>query len=118
MWWIFTARIDSYAGHFALRGKRLRRETPVLAVVDPESDLVPPSSVMPFLNALPHRYALPHRNWTLWHYEPDTGVALRHVGVLAGRNAHSILWPEILAWIRMSYTSASTHGDRRIGSVV
>jgi polyhydroxyalkanoate synthase len=85
---------------------------PVLAVVDPESDLVPPSSVMPFLNALPHR------NWTLWHYEPDTGVALRHVGVLAGRNAHSILWPEILAWIRMSYTSASTHGDRRIGSVV
>jgi polyhydroxyalkanoate synthase len=70
---------------------------PVLAVVDPQSDLVPPSSVMPFLDALPDR------NWTLLHYEGDIGVALRHVGVLVGRNAHRILWPEkILAWIRMS----------------
>jgi polyhydroxyalkanoate synthase len=69
---------------------------PILAVVDPESDLVPPSSLMPFLDALPNR------NWTLLYYEGDTGVALRHVGVLAGRNAHSILWPEILAWIRTS----------------
>src|SRR5262249_27115044 len=49
---------------------------PVVAVVDPESDLVPPSSVMPFLDALPHR------NWTLLYHEADTGVALRHVGVL------------------------------------
>ena len=73
---------------------------PVLAVVDPESDVVPPSSVMPFLDALPDR------NWTLLHYEGDTGVALRHVGVLAGRNAHRILWPEILAWIRMMAGSA------------
>ena len=69
---------------------------PVLAVVDPESDLVPPNSVMPFLAALPNR------NWTLMHYEGDTGVALRHVGVLAGRNAHRILWPKILAWTGMS----------------
>jgi polyhydroxyalkanoate synthase subunit PhaC len=69
---------------------------PVLAVVDPESDVVPPSSVMPFLDALPDR------NWTLLHYGGDTGIALRHVGVLTGRNAHRILWPEILAWIRMS----------------
>ena len=67
---------------------------PVLAVVDPNSDVVPPSSVIPFLDALPDR------NWTLLHYEGDTGIALRHVGVLAGRNAHRILWPEILAWIR------------------
>jgi polyhydroxyalkanoate synthase len=69
---------------------------PVLAVIDPESDVIAPSSVMPFLDALPDR------NWTLLHYEGDIGVALRHVGVLAGRNAHHILWPEILAWIRMS----------------
>ena len=66
--------------------------TPVLAVVDPESDVVPPSSVMPFLDALPDR------NWTLLHYDGDIGVALRHVGVLVGRNAHRILWPAILAW--------------------
>ena len=69
---------------------------PVLAVVDPESDVVPPTSVIPFLDALPNR------NWTLLLYGGDTGVALRHVGVLAGRSAHRVLWPEILAWTRMS----------------
>jgi polyhydroxyalkanoate synthase len=66
---------------------------PVLAVVDPESDVVPPSSVMPFLDVLPGR------NWTLLDYEGDTGVALRHVGVLVGRSAHRALWPEILDWV-------------------
>jgi polyhydroxyalkanoate synthase subunit PhaC len=69
---------------------------PVLAVVDPESDVVPPSSVVPFLDVLPHH------DWTLLNYEGDTGVALRHVGVLVGRNAHRLLWPEILDWIRSS----------------
>jgi polyhydroxyalkanoate synthase len=69
---------------------------PMLVVVDPESQVVPPSAVMPFLDALPHR------NWTLLHYEGDAGVALRHVGVLTGRNAHRILWPEIIAWIRIT----------------
>jgi polyhydroxyalkanoate synthase len=73
---------------------------PVLAVVDPQSDVVPPSSVMPFLDALPDR------NWTILHYEGDTGVALRHVGVLTGCNAHRTLWPAILAWIRMSTDDA------------
>jgi len=108
---LFADVVDLYREDRFLRGTlRVEGQTaaprnltmPVLAVVDPESDLVPPSSVMPFLDALPHR------NWTLLHYEGDTGVALRHVGVLAGRNAHRILWPEILAWIRMSHTSAST----------
>ena len=102
---LFADMVDLYREDRFLRGTlRVEGQTaaprnltmPVLAVVDPESDVVPPSSVMPFLDALPHR------NWTLLHYEPDIGVALRHVGVLAGRNAHSLLWPEILAWIRTS----------------
>lgn len=67
---------------------------PILAVVDPESDVVPPSSVVPFLDVLPGR------NWTLLDYEGDTGIALRHVGVLVGRNAHRLLWPEIVNWVR------------------
>ena len=32
---------------------------------------------------------------------------LRHVGVLAGRNAHRILWPEILAWVGPCYSCKS-----------
>jgi polyhydroxyalkanoate synthase subunit PhaC len=108
---LFADVVDLYREDRFLRGTlRVEGQTaaprnltmPVLAVVDRESDLVPPNSVMPFLDALPNR------NWTLLHYEPDIGVALRHVGVLAGRNAHSLLWPQILAWIRMSHTSAST----------
>jgi polyhydroxyalkanoate synthase len=34
----------------------------------------------------------------LW-YQGDVGVALQHVGVLVGRNAHRHLWPEILGWV-------------------
>jgi polyhydroxyalkanoate synthase len=102
---LFADVVDLYRKDRFMRGTlRVEGQTaaprnvtmPVLAVVDPQSDVVPPSSVMPFLDALPDR------NWTLLHYEGDTGVALRHVGVLTGRNAHRILWPEILAWIRMS----------------
>jgi polyhydroxyalkanoate synthase subunit PhaC len=102
---LFADVVDLYREDRFMRGMlRIKGQTaaprgvtmPVLAVVDRESDLVPPNSVMPFLDALPNR------NWTLMHYEGDTGVALRHVGVLAGRNAHRILWPEILAWIRIN----------------
>ena len=97
---LFADVVDLYREDRFMRGTlRIEGQTaaprnvtmPVLAVVDPESDVIPPSSVIPFVEALPKR------NWTLLHYEGDIGVALRHVGVLAGRNAHRILWPEILA---------------------
>lgn len=67
---------------------------PVLAVVDPESDVVPPGAVLPFLDAIQSS------DKELLHYEGDTGICLRHVGVLVGQTAHRILWPEILAWVR------------------
>jgi poly[(R)-3-hydroxyalkanoate] polymerase subunit PhaC len=65
---------------------------PVLAVVDPESDVVPPGALLPFLDVIQGRKEL-------LHYNGDTGIALRHVGVLVGQNAHRILWPAILDWI-------------------
>ena len=102
---LFADVVDLYRedrfmrGTLRINGKTAAPENvtmPVLVVVDPESDVVPPSSVVPFLDALPDR------NWTLLDYEGDIGVALRHVGVLVGRNAHRILWPEILSWVRMN----------------
>lgn len=81
---------------------------PVLAVVDPESDLVPPSALVPFLDVLPGR------DGKLLHYGGDTGIALRHVGVLVGRNAHRTLWPDILAWL--ASRSTATERKRRASS--
>ncbi len=66
---------------------------PVLAVVDPESDVVPPGSLVSFLDAISSR------DKKLLHYDGDTGIALRHVGVLVGQSAHRILWPAILDWV-------------------
>jgi polyhydroxyalkanoate synthase len=66
---------------------------PILAVVDPQSRLVPPSSVFPFLE----RTSAP---WTLReHHEAEAGAALGHVGALVGRQAHRELWPAILGWL-------------------
>jgi polyhydroxyalkanoate synthase len=100
---LFADVVDLYREDRFMRGTlRIEEQTaepvnvttPVLAIVDPDSEVVPPRSVMPFLDALPDR------NWTLLHYDGDIGVALKHVGVLVGRNAHRILWPAILAWTR------------------
>jgi polyhydroxyalkanoate synthase subunit PhaC len=70
-----------------------RVEAPLLCVFDPRSRIVPPGSVLPF------HEAVTSYNKRLLRYEGDTGVALQHVGVLVGRNAHRTLWPEILRWV-------------------
>ena len=61
---------------------------PVLAVIDPESRIIPPVSVLCPLSAP-----------TVLTYRGDPGVALRHVGALVGRSAHNALWPAILNWL-------------------
>lgn len=67
---------------------------PLLVVGDRACPVVPPSAVLPFYE----RAASAEKRW-LW-YEGDVGVAIRHVGMLVGRNAHAQLWPQILGWIR------------------
>jgi polyhydroxyalkanoate synthase len=98
---LFADVVSLYRGDRFMRGTLIGEKTgmaknvtaPTFAVIDPESDLVPPSSVLPFLDALPSS------EWTLAHYEGDTGTGLRHVGVLVGRGAHRSLWAQILAWL-------------------
>jgi polyhydroxyalkanoate synthase len=72
-----------------------RITAPVLSVIDPRSRIVPPASILPFHDALAVR-----RDARLLRYEGDVGVALQHVGVLVGRGAHRLLWPQILDWVR------------------
>lgn len=67
---------------------------PLLVVGDRMCPVVPPASVLPFYE----RVASAEKRW-LW-YDGDVGVAIRHVGMLVGRNAHALLWPQIMEWIR------------------
>ncbi|GIX28661.1 MAG: hypothetical protein KatS3mg123_2542 [Burkholderiales bacterium] len=83
-------------GTLELGGRRAAPERlaiPVLCAADPRCDIVPPQSVVPFYEALPGA------NKALLWYHGDTGVAIQHVGLLVGRNAHRRLWPEILRWL-------------------
>ncbi|MBE9167286.1 alpha/beta fold hydrolase [Pleurocapsales cyanobacterium LEGE 06147] len=84
------------SGSLRIGGKQAVPEqvtAPVLSVVDPRCRLVRPQSVMPFHQAISHP-----DSQLLW-YEGDTGVALQHVGMLVGRQAHLNLWPPIIDWI-------------------
>lgn len=81
-----------------------RLDMPVLAVLEPESRLVPPRSVLPVLRAT-------SGPWTVcWHREKAAGAALRHVGALVGSDAHRILWPRILCWSREIWDDKRTAG--------
>jgi polyhydroxyalkanoate synthase len=64
---------------------------PMLSVVNPSS------SVVPF-----HEAAATPVKELLW-YGGDLGVALQHVGLLVGRTAHRVLWPQIIAWMHLRY---------------
>ena len=68
--------------------------SPVLAMIDRDCRIAPPEAVLPFVDA-----ASSTEKRVLW-YEGDSGVSLRYVGMLVGRNAHRQLWPEILCWMR------------------
>ncbi len=73
-----------------LEGRRIGARDltmPIVAVVDPESAVVPAQSTLA---------ALAHAEVHVLDYRGDPGVALRHVGALVGRSAHRDLWPGIL----------------------
>jgi hypothetical protein len=78
-------RDELMAGTLDIAGSRVGAPTlvsPMLNVINPRSTVIPPQSVVPF-----HAAAV-SRSKALLHYHGDTGVALQHVGVLVGRNAH------------------------------
>jgi polyhydroxyalkanoate synthase len=68
-------------------------EAPVLSIVDARCRLVPPQAVLPF-----HQAVGSAETQLLW-YQGDTGVALQHLGMLVGRQAHKYLWPEVIRWL-------------------
>jgi polyhydroxyalkanoate synthase subunit PhaC len=80
----------------ALRG-------PVLAVVNPHGDVVPPDSCLAALDRIPDD------NKRIEYYWEESGPALQHVGPLVGPDAHKHLWPDILNWV----CAQATRAERR-----
>jgi polyhydroxyalkanoate synthase len=68
-------------------------DVPLLNVIDPRSKVIPPQSIIPF------HEAAAGSSKKLLEYRGDVGVAIQHVGVLVGANAHAALWPEIFDWL-------------------
>jgi polyhydroxyalkanoate synthase len=66
--------------------------TPTLAIVNAADEIAPLSAVKPFLDAAPAASRL-------IGCPGETGVGLQHLALLVGRRAHSVVWPEIIAWI-------------------
>lgn len=84
-------------GSLSIGGRRVGPEllvAPLLSVLDARCRVVPPESVVPYVRA-----AGSAQKRLIW-YEGDVGVALQHVGMLVGENAHRRLWPEVLRWVR------------------
>ena len=90
-------RRDEFAsGELAVADRRVgpaTLTTPMFTVVNPHSRMIPPESILPV------HYASAAVSKRLLRYRGDAGVALQHVGVLVGRNAHRHLWPILLHWI-------------------
>jgi len=84
-------------GELCLAGSPVKPENaqlPLLVVADPRSRVVPAAAMRPFFEQVRD----PAKRWL--DYGGDIGVALQHVGVLVGENAHRSLWPQILDWVR------------------
>ena len=89
-------RDEFMAGTLAIAGRPVgptALTAPLLTVVNPHSRVIPPESILPF-----HHAAASARKQVM-RYRGDVGVAVQHVGVLVGRNAHRVLWPMLLHWV-------------------
>jgi polyhydroxyalkanoate synthase len=65
---------------------------PVLGVTDLADEVAPRAAVEACVAAAPPPSQL-------LEYPGERGVGLQHVALLAGRRAHALVWPRILAWI-------------------
>jgi poly[(R)-3-hydroxyalkanoate] polymerase subunit PhaC len=64
-----------------------------LAVVNTADDVAPPISVKPFADAVAEKVRI-------IEYRGERGVCLQHLGILVGRQARALVWPEIISWLK------------------
>jgi polyhydroxyalkanoate synthase subunit PhaC len=92
-------------GTLEVRGALVRPSdltVPTLAVVNLADEVAPLASIKPFMDAIP---AKPAR---IIEYRAELGVCLQHLGVLVGRQAYAVIWPEITSWLDTATNGRST----------
>lgn len=70
---------------------------PVLALVNPADEIGPRAAVEPFFARM--QAADTGADTRVIEHEPEIGVGLQHLAILAGRRAHAEIWPQIADWI-------------------
>lgn len=73
---------------------------PILAVVNTADAVAPRVSVRPISDVLGPR------KFHIIEYPGETGVCLQHLGILVGRQAFALIWPEIVSWIYAQVSGA------------
>ncbi len=66
---------------------------PLLAIVDPDSAIVPPQAVQPFLGAAAAREKL------VIEVRPEPGTGFPHLTALVGLRCHRAMWSRALTWL-------------------
>jgi polyhydroxyalkanoate synthase len=66
---------------------------PTLAAANVADDVAPIVSIKPFIDAMPTR------DVHIVEVPGETGVCLQHLGILIGREAQAVVWPEIISWM-------------------
>jgi polyhydroxyalkanoate synthase len=69
-------------------------QVPTLAIVNTADEIAPLKTVRPFLDAMPIKAT------RIIEYPGEAGIGLQHLVLLAGRQAHACIWPEIVSWLR------------------
>lgn len=83
-------------GNLKIANKPIGPDTltaPTLAVVNVADDVAPSVSVKPFIDAMPTR------DIRVLEVPRQRGVCLQHLGILIGRDARAVVWPEIISWM-------------------
>lgn len=70
---------------------------PTLAIVNTAD------AVAPFHSVNPIGEALGPEKFRFIEYPGETGICLQHLGILVGRHAHALVWPQIIDWIWVQY---------------
>jgi len=87
---LFMERKLTVNGH---RADPCALDIPILVIFQPDCVVAPPQAVLPLLKTAGGK------DKEVICYRGDTGVALQHLGMLVGKNAHCHVWPEIIEWI-------------------